>query len=116
MADAAYRDLIDALVASCRHGQGQIGPSRVRAGLWNANASSVDDGGEQSRVNDLLSRMPLADREVLAGMLSEAFVSGVHESLVVLHEAGLEPFTDGVEGSPFADFAGRLAGWNWPEN
>ena len=115
MADKAYRDLIDALVHSCRDGQGQIGPRRVRAGLWNANADIVDDGGQQAQINELLSRMPLADREVLAGMLGEAFVSGVHETLVVCHEAGVEPFTDGVEGAPFLDFTGRLDGWEWPE-
>ena len=45
-----YREMIDELVHVCRHGQGQIGARRVRAGLWNANARS-DYLEEQHAVN-----------------------------------------------------------------
>ena len=58
MSDQTYRAIIDALVRSCRHGQGR--------------------------------------------------------ALVVLHEAQLEPFDEGYEGTPFHDFVGRLTGWQWP--
>jgi hypothetical protein len=33
-----YRGIIDRLVRDCRSGQGTIGASRARAGVWNANA------------------------------------------------------------------------------
>ena len=48
-------------------------------------------------------------------MLEEQFVGGVHETLVVLHEADIEPFDDGYEGTPFHDFVGRLTDWPWPD-
>jgi hypothetical protein len=116
---AAYRQVIDRLVASCREGQGQIGAQRTRAGLWNADADTLPDSlrdqrEEQRRYNALLRSMSAADREVMAAMLREQFVSGVHETLVVLHEAQLEPFDDGYEGTPFHDFVGRLNDWPWP--
>ena len=42
-------------------------------------------------------------------------VTGVFETLKVLEQYQIEPFKDGYEGSPFNDFIGRLADWNWPE-
>lgn len=65
-------------------------------------------------MNDLLRRMSQPDREVIAAMLEGAFVSGVHETLVVLHEKEIPPFDDGYEGTPFHDFIGRMQGWGWP--
>lgn len=65
-------------------------------------------------MNDLLSQMSVADRDVLAEMLFGVFMGGVHEALVVLHEHAVPPFDDGYEGTPFHDFVGRLNGWSWP--
>ena len=48
-------------------------------------------------------------------MLAKEFVSGVHETLVVLHELGVPPFDTGYEGTPFHDFVGRLTDWEWPD-
>lgn len=50
-------------------------------------------------------------------MLSEQVECGVFETLKVLEEAGVEPFRDGYEGSPYHDFIGRLKlpDWKWPE-
>jgi len=95
-----YRAVIDHLVRSCREGQGQIGPRRVRAGVWNTNASAVglDD---QRDINVMLEKLTPSDRDVLAGMLSDVFEGGVHEALVVLHESGIPPFEDGYEATPF---------------
>jgi len=113
-ADAArYREVIDRLVRACREGQGQIGPRRVRVGVWNENATD-DFLPDQKQVNAVLSDLAQDDREVVAHLLEDAFTSGVHEALVVLHECGVEPFDNGYEGSPFHDFVGRLNGWNWP--
>ncbi|MFD3404582.1 DUF6547 family protein [Kribbella sp. NPDC058693] len=67
-----------------------------------------------SAVNQLLRRLTSAEREVLAQMLAQEFVGGVHETLVVLHEAQVEPLQDGYEGTPFHDFVGRLDDWPWP--
>jgi hypothetical protein len=115
--DRTYRDVIDRLVQSCREGQGQIGPRRVRAGLWNANADAQpDDMPDQQAMNLLLARLDLAEREILAQMLSEAFQGGVHETLVILHEAEVPPFDIAYEGTPFHDFVGRLDDWPWPDD
>lgn len=110
-----YRDVIDALVRACTDGQGQLGPRRARQGIWNPHANQhAADMADQQRYNGLLERLSNADRDVLAQMLAEAFRGGVQEALVVLHEAGLSPFEDGYEGTPFHDFVGRLEGWPWP--
>jgi hypothetical protein len=109
-----YRGIIDRLVRDCRSGQGTIGASRARAGVWNANASS-EFLPEQHQINEFLARLTKKDRETVAGMLSGEFVSGVHAALVALHEAAIPPFEDGHEGTPFHDFVGRLDDWNWPE-
>ncbi|WP_088284679.1 DUF6547 family protein [Kineosporia sp. A_224] len=110
-----YRDVIDRLVKSCLEGQGQISADRARRGVWNPNALGLGDGMEdQAAMNDLLARLAPEDRELLASILSEQFVHGVHETLVVLHEEQVPPFDEGYEGSPFHDFVGRLDGWPWP--
>ncbi len=64
-------------------------------------------------MNRLLDGLNDAERAVLAGMLEEAFVGGVHETLVILHEASVQPFADGCEGTPYQDFAGRVQGLSW---
>lgn len=48
-------------------------------------------------------------------MLEVGFQSGVHQALVAFHEAQVQPFDDGYEGTPFHDFVGPLDGWDWPE-
>lgn len=112
---AQYRTLIDSLVRACREDQGQIGPNRVRRGVWNPMATARPDRMPgQHKMNVLLAGLSDSGREVLAQMLAEAFQSGVHETLVILHEAAIPPFDDGYEGSPFHDFAGRMQGWPWP--
>lgn len=109
-----YRELIDELVRVCKEGQGQIGARRVRAGVWNQNATQ-DYIPEQHEINLLLKRMSPADREILAGMLAHAVVTGAFETLKLLEQFQIEPFKDGYEGSPYNDFIGRLAAWEWPE-
>ncbi len=112
--DRRYRDLIDRLVDACKNGQGQIGSRRARAGVWHGSATP-DQLPDQHAINVLLARMPEGDREVLAGMLAHAFSSGAFAALVALHEAGMEPFDQAYEGTPFNDFVGRLDDWPWPE-
>ena len=109
-----YRDVIDRLVWHCLKGQGQIGPVRARAGLWNANATA-EWGDRQHEFNELLASLDAHQRKVLAAMLEQRFQAGVHTTLVVLHEAQIAPFEDGYEGEPFHDFVGRLAGGPWPD-
>lgn len=112
-----YRKLIDDMVRACKGGQGQIGSRRARNGVWNPNATRPDDDlmADQFAFNGLLSKLSPQDREVLATMLEQQFVSGIHESLVILHDAGIRPFDQAEEGTPFHDFVGRLAGWSWPD-
>lgn len=112
----AYRDIIDELVAVCREGQGQIGPTRTRAGVWNHQIDASSDP-HQHAINLLLARLSWADREIVAQMLAEAFEGGVFETLKALEAHGVPPFEEGYEGSPSDDFMGRLAGnWRWPED
>jgi hypothetical protein len=106
---AEYRKIIDALVAGCREGQGRIGADRARAGVWNPNALPDDHA-----FNLLLRKLEAADRDVLATLLQEQFIAGVHQTLVALHEYGVPPFDDAYEGTPFHDFVGRLDDWPWP--
>jgi hypothetical protein len=75
----------------------------------------ADDLPDQHAANVLLARLDRSEREILAVMLAQAFVGGVHETLVVLHEAEIPPFDDGYEGTPFHDFVGRLDDWPWPD-
>lgn len=110
-----YREMIDELVRMCKDGQGQIGATRARKGVWNSNATQ-DFIPEQHEINLLLKRLPAADREIIAGMLSHAVVTGVFETLKVLEQFDIEPFKEGYEGSPFNDFIGRLDDWSWPED
>lgn len=112
-----YRTVIDRLVESCQTGQGQIGARRAREGVWNANADAPDGPlADQWRANQLLAGLEATQRDALAELLVGAFEAGVHETLVVLHEEGVEPFDEGYEGAPVNDFVGRLQGWAWPES
>ncbi len=109
-----YREVIDALVRMCHDGQGQIGARRVREGVWNKNASESTIP-EQHQINLMLERLSSSDRAIIADLLAHEVVIGVFETLKVLEEFQIEPFTDGYEGSPYHDFVGRLDNWNWPE-
>ncbi|MCB9617102.1 MAG: hypothetical protein H6722_32130 [Sandaracinus sp.] len=111
--DQRYRDVVDALVAACREGQGQIGARRARAGVWNANASPTSLPDQHTR-NLLLGALTPTQRETLAQMLTEQFVAGVHQALATLHAQEVAPFDAAYEGSPHHDFVGRLDGWPWP--
>jgi hypothetical protein len=110
----AYREMIDELVRVCKDGQGQIGARRVRAGVWNANATP-DFIPDQHAINLLLKRLSAEDREIIAGMLAQEVVTGAFETLKVLEKFEIEPFRDGYEGSPYNDFIGRLDDWSWPD-
>lgn len=110
-----YRDFIDHMVEVCGHGQGSIGPSRARSGIWNKNATPhfIED---QHKVNLLLAGLNDEQREIIAGMLTESFEGGVFETLKALEEFEIEPFLDGYEGSPYHDFVGRVhTDWTWPD-
>jgi hypothetical protein len=111
--DRVYREVIDRLVDDCHDGQGQIGARKARSGLWNRNATA-EYIPDQREINVLLSRMSAAEREVLAQMLAQEFESGVHTTLVALHELEVPPFDKAYEGTPFHDFVGRLDDWEWP--
>ena len=89
---ASYRRLIDALVETCA-GQGQVAARRVVVGIWNRNADDPAlDIRDQRAMNDVLRRLSAEDRQVLAKMMANEFVSGVHETLEVLYEHRVPPF------------------------
>jgi hypothetical protein len=109
------RSVIDELVRVCREGQGQIGPRRARAGVWNANATA-EFLPDQHEFNLLLARLGVAEREVLARLLEHEVELGIFEALKVLEEFEVQPFVEGYEGSPYHDFIGRLSNWKWPQD
>lgn len=102
-----YRRVIDDLVRSCREGQGQIVPKRVRAGQWRGLVKDADD--------EVLAPLTEGQREHVAQIAADAYVDGVHEALVVLEANGVIPFDRGYEGTPYHDFIGRLTDWEWPD-
>lgn len=82
----------------------------ARQGRWHG---LPDDSADAL---DVLQGLTREQREVLASMLAESFVSGVHEALVVLHDELVPPFDDPYEGTPFHDFMGRMVtDWPWPD-
>jgi hypothetical protein len=111
---AIYKEMIDALVKTCKDGQGQIGSKRARRGTWNQNATA-EFIPDQHQINLLLKRLSPTDREIFAQVLAQQVVTGVFETLKVLEQFQIEPFKDGYEGSPYNDFIGRLADWEWPK-
>lgn len=113
-----YRDFIDQMVYACNEGAGQLGASRIMNGVWNRNKPEhLDDF--QNGLNNLLKRLEVQDRTLLAKLLAQTFSDGVFETIKVLEEFEIEPFETGYEGSPFNDFIGRLINdedpWEWPE-
>ncbi len=109
-ADELYRNVIDTLVRSSLEGQGETGPKRVRAGVWHGPGA---DGTSDAEV--MLAKLDGRERELVAGMLLEMFVSGVHETLAVLHRGGVAPFDRSYDRTPFHDFVRRLDDEPWPE-
>jgi hypothetical protein len=110
-----YRDMIDHLVEVCRNSQGQIGARRMRAAVWNENATA-EFLPDQREVNLLLARMPAADRNILARLMAAEVELGVFETLKALEQFKIAPFDGGYEGSAYNDFVGRLDDWQWPES
>ncbi len=109
-----YRDMIDHLVNMCRYGQGQIGASRVKDGMWSITALATAEN-DQYEFNLLLARLSQADRNVIARFMLEQVETGVFETLKALEEFQVTPFESGYEGSSYHDFMGRLNDWPWPE-
>lgn len=121
---AIYREFIDCIVEVCNKGQGQISSRKILSGVWNQNANDEKLRAnsvslqEQYKLNLLLQRLSQDDRELLAGIMEEAFRGGVFETLYYLEDYNIEPFVGGYEGSPHEDFIGRVDKentWNWPE-
>lgn len=112
--DRKYRRIIDELVDVCKNGQGKIGSERVIAGVWNRNARK-DFLEDQYQINELLKRLNLEDRKIIAEMLEQEVRTGIFEALKVLEDEGIPPFERGYEGSPYHDFIGRMDDWKWPE-
>lgn len=112
-----YRQMIDAMVVSCATGQGQVSAQRIRLGVWNANAHEIADvDPSQQAMNVLLGSLSESQREALAVLFAEEYVSGMFNALEVLHAARCVPFDEGYGGVPSDDFLGRMDGWTWPED
>jgi hypothetical protein len=58
---ALYKRVVDGLVEECQSGQGQIGPRRARAGVWNHAATADMPMENQWHLNQLLA--PLNDEQ-----------------------------------------------------
>jgi hypothetical protein len=70
---------------------------------------------DQHRFNELLGRLPQEDRDVIAEMLSQEYVSGAFGALCALNDFEIVPFEEGYEGAAYNDFLGRMDDWPWPK-
>ena len=114
---ATYRSIIDELAEACRRGNGQHARVRVLEGVWHRHVESIRGNEELAtqmrKVNTVLAGLDLAQREVVAWLLDQQYVEGVHDTLVRLHEAAIRPFDKGY-WDPHHDLMSRLDGWDWP--
>ena len=107
-----YKQLIDALVATSPAAYA----SWVRSGKY-PNVPGNED------INALLAGLTDEQREVVARMMQQAKVGGIHDAIVVvLDDGGYQVSKTGIElpYQPFGteshfDFIARLAGQEWPE-
>jgi hypothetical protein len=77
----------------------------------------MQDDREQYRrlMDNLVAECTQGQGPITArGDARDAYVSGVHDRLRILHEAGIPAFDEAHEGTPFHDFIGRLQGGTWP--
>ena len=107
----------------------------MNAALWRRLCEFLDDVQQQiESLNELVrgdpqlrcggghgrvlrpshARLTDSDREIVARLLEESYVGGIHDTLVAVYDAQLPPSDDGYEGSPFHDFMGRVQGWDRP--
>ena len=108
-----YKEFIDALV--------KIGESvharRVREGVWHRQPPK-----EQVKYNQLLKKLPQADRDLIADIVQKAADSAIHDVLVMMTDQdyhmskgrtrlAVEPF----DNTSFQDFVARREGWAWPD-
>jgi uncharacterized protein DUF6547 len=107
-----YKALLDALVAT----------SPAPDATWVRNGSYPDIPDNQD-INALLASLTVAQRDIVARMIQEAKVGGVHDAVVaLLDDGGYRLSRDGVElpYQPFGteshfDYIARLNGQEWPE-
>ncbi len=112
--DELYKKMIDQLVDMCQNGQGNIGHERILSGVWNQYITKELDE-TQFEFNAILKKLNSNERKILASMMSDQVTTGVFETLKILEENQIEPFTKSYEGSCFNDFIGRMIGWKWPD-
>lgn len=122
-----YREIIDRLVDSCLRGQGQLARRKVLEGVWHRYVEDLAGpdtpdwmreseealAAQMRTVNEVLAQFDQRAREVVAWLLDQQYVAGVHDTLVQLYEAEIAPFDKGY-WDPFHDFVGRLDDWEWP--
>lgn len=109
-----YKSLIDEMVQMLKSGQGKIPSQKVKSGVWNENATK-DFLEDQHEINQLLEKLSVTDREIIAKLLDDAVETGVFECLKILEDKNINPFEEGFEGSPYEDFIGRIkSDWEWP--
>jgi hypothetical protein len=110
-----YKDVIDGLVRIRRSVLGQ----------W-ARGDGWPNTPDNTKINQLLSELSPAQREVLAEIVQRARDGGIHDTLVYLNDEaairGLRLVRDGVEVAvqPFDtdmyyDWTARTEGDAWPE-
>ena len=107
-----YKALLDALVAT----------SPAPDATWVRNGSYPDIPDNQD-INALLASLTVAQRDIVARMMQEAKVGGIHDAVVaLLDDGGYRLSRDGVElpYQPFGteshfDYIARLNGQEWPE-
>lgn len=107
-----YKALIDALVA--------VSPDAAATWVRNGSYPDVPDNED---INALLAPLTDEQRQIIARMIQEAKVGGIHDAVVVLlDDGGYRVSRDGIElpYQPFGteshfDYIARLDGPDWSE-
>lgn len=109
----AYKALIDGLVSL----RPSVHAQRVRQGVWHREPPP-----DQVKFNEVLGRLPKADRDVLAEIVQKAADAAVHDSLVFMLDHGYQFTREGqpvaqqpFDTDPHFDFMARIAGTPWPD-
>jgi hypothetical protein len=107
-----YKELIDRLVVV----------SKEACATW-VRRGKYPDTPKNTNINALLATLTDEQREVVAGMVQQTKVGGIHDAVrEVLDEGGYQISKDGTElpFQPFGtesyfDYIARLAGDEWPK-
>lgn len=108
-----YKRFIDSLVKR----KISVVAKRIRDGVWNPDLQAPSD---HKKYNQLLASLSQEQRDLIAEIVQDVRIGGIHDTLVVLEEYKLlrndiELATEPYGTENYYDFIARLAGDTWPD-